>query len=187
MVGWHITEVYAHVKKLQPDCLVTVNHTITIPGKKSSIRQPKDLLAGDPIRFYPVDFRTKDPNIARWDDPKLFEYDGKLHYLIFEHTLCLSDRWNWFQKKACLPARSVDELEELFYRCTVNNNILIVNVPPDQTGQLRQHEVNRILEVADRLGIRGGKAKLPSAPEELSFGKNISDSHTKGIRFVKNE
>ncbi len=176
--AWHVAEVYNHIKKLQPNCLVTINHTIDVPGKKSSIRQPKDMQQGDPIRFYPVDFRTKDPAIARWDDPKLFTYNEKLHYLIFEHTLCLSDRWNWFQKKATLPARGLDELEELFYWCTANNNILIVNTPPDQTGRLRQHEVNRLLELADRLGIRGGKSSLPSGPKNLTFNQKIEASNS---------
>jgi alpha-L-fucosidase len=175
--AWHVAEVYDHIKKLQPNCLVTINHTIDVPGKKSSIRQPKDMKQGDPIRFYPVDFRAKDPNIARWDDPKLFAYNDQLHYLIFEHTLCLSDRWNWFQKKAALPTRGLDELEELFYWCTANNNVLIVNTPPDQTGKLRQHEVNRLLELADRLGIRGGKKELPSAPKNLTFGQKIYASN----------
>ena len=114
--AWHLAEVYDHIKKLQPNCLVTVNHTITIPEKNKGIRLPKDMKEGDPIRFHPVDFRTKDPNMARWDDPKLYKYVGEdtLRYLMFEHTICLSDRWNWFQKKAALPVRSLDELEELF-------------------------------------------------------------------------
>ena len=175
--AWHLEEVYRHIKKLQPNCLVTVNHTITIPEKNKGTRLPKDMQQGDPIRFFPVDFRTKDPNMARWDDPKLYNYKDTLRYLIFEHTICLSDRWNWFQKKASLPVRGVDELEELFYWGTANNNILIVNIPPDQTGRLRQHEVNQILEVANRLGIRGGKNKLPSAPKNLTFGQSIVASN----------
>jgi alpha-L-fucosidase len=174
---WHIEEVYQHIKKLQPTCLVTVNHTIFNPEKKKGPRLPKDMQQGDSLRFYPVDFRTKDPNIVRWDDPKLYKYNDTLRYLIFEHTICLSDRWNWFQKKANLPVRGIDELEELFYWCTANNNILIVNVPPDQTGQLRPHEVNQLLALADRLGIRGGKNKLPSAPKNLSFGQPIIASN----------
>jgi alpha-L-fucosidase len=174
--AWHIEEVYRHIKKLQPNCLVTVNHTIKNPTD-SKARLPKDMQQGDSIRYYPVDFRTKDPNMARWDDPKLYNYKDTLRYLIFEHTICLSDRWNWFQKKASLPVRSLDELEELFYLGTANNNILIVNTPPDQTGQLRQHEVNQLLALADRIGIRGGKKKLPSAPQNLTFGQPIIASN----------
>ena len=118
---WKLAEVYAHIKKLQPGCLVTVNHTIGKKENITAVQQPQDMQEGDPIRFWPVDFSTKDPNLARWDDPKLYTYNNGNHYLILEHTLCLSDRWNWFQKKAILPARGVDELEELFYWATANN------------------------------------------------------------------
>lgn len=117
---WQIPEIYDLIKKLQPKCLVTVNHTIGHWENITKIRQPKDMTEGDPIRFFPVDFRTKDPNIARWDDPKLYTYKNQKYYLPFEHTICLSERSNWFQKKQIMPTRSIDELEELFYWCTSN-------------------------------------------------------------------
>lgn len=41
--------------------------------------------------------------------------------------------------------RSLDELEELFYWCTSGNNTLVVNVPPDQTGRIRENEANHII------------------------------------------
>lgn len=170
---WGLSEVYKYVKEMQPGCLVTVNHTIGQPGNVSAIQQPVDYKKGDPLRYFPVDFRIKDPDLARWDDPKYYAYNDSLYYLPFEHTLCLSDRWNWFQKKDPVPARSVDELEDLFYWCTSNNNILIINVPPGQDGKIRTNEKMRILELADRLGIRGGETPLPSGPENLSFNQPI--------------
>jgi alpha-L-fucosidase len=72
-----------------------------------------------------------------------------------------------------LAARPVDELEELFYWGTANDNIMIINLPPDQTGRIRTNEKNRILELADRLGICGGKKKLPSGPVNLTFKQKI--------------
>lgn len=53
--------------------------------------------------------------------------------------------------------RDLDELEELFYWCTDNNNTLVVNVPPDQTGQIREHEANTIITLGKRLGIKKNK------------------------------
>lgn len=173
---WDIPVVYNYVKAMQPNCLLTVNHSIGKPEKRNSKAEPMDFKYGDPIRYFPIDFRIKDPNLARWDDPKYYEFDKTLYYLPFEHTICLSDRWNWFQKKKVLAARPVDELEELFYWGTANNNIMIVNVPPDQSGTIRTHEKNRILELADRLGIRGGKGKLPTGPINLTFKQKISAS-----------
>ncbi|QOD60739.1 alpha-L-fucosidase [Polaribacter haliotis] len=170
---WNLPEIYKYVKEMQPNCLITVNHTIGKPENHSAIRQPKNYTKGDPIRYFPVDFRIKDPNLARWNDPKYYNRDGKEHYLAFEHTICISDRWNWFQKKNVLAARPLDELEELFYWGTSNDNIMIVNVPPDLTGKIRTNEKLRILELADRLNIRGGTNKLPKGPENLIFNKKI--------------
>ena len=48
---WQMPEIYAHIKQLQPDCQVTVNHTIGIPGRPGAIRQPEDYVKGDPSRF----------------------------------------------------------------------------------------------------------------------------------------
>ena len=176
---WHVSDVYAHIKALQPHCMVTINHTIGIPpGERVEngppFRDPVDFKRGDPIRFWPVDFRTKDPNLARVQDPKVYTApDGTQQYLPFEHTICLSDRWNWFQKRQVLPARPIDELEDLFYWCTLNDNVLLVNVPPDETGRLRANECEAILELADRLDIRGGTTPLPAAPADQALGARV--------------
>ena len=177
--AWHIQEIYDSVKAKQPNCLITINHSIGYPkgSVKKSIIEPMDFKAGDPIRYFPIDFRIKDPNFARWDDPKYYTFENTTYYLPFEHTICLSDRWNWFQKKKVLAARPLDELEELVYWGTANNNIMIINVPPDPTGQIRTNEKNRIFELADRLGIRGGKKKLPSGPINLTFKQKIIASN----------
>jgi len=170
---WDIPGLYALVKELQPDCAMTVNLTIGI-GQKDGIGEPVNFQQGDRILYFPVDFRTKDPNLARWDDPKFYRYEDKLYYLPFEHTLCLSDRWNWFQKKDVMPTRSVDELEELFYWCTANNSVMLLNVPPDQSGRLRENERQRVLELADRLGIRGGENPLPAGPDNLAMLQKVT-------------
>ena len=126
--SWDIPAVYKYVKEMQPKCLLTVNHSIGRPDNRNKKQEPVDFKEGDPIRYFPIDFRIKDPNFARWDDPKYYEFDKNLYYLPFEHTICLSDRWNWFQKKKVLAARPLDELEELVYWGTANNNIMIMYV-----------------------------------------------------------
>ncbi|MFY7899221.1 MAG: alpha-L-fucosidase, partial [Chitinophagaceae bacterium] len=171
--NWPLQDIYTYVKAMQPNCMITVNHTIVKPTNKNAVQLPEHFAEGDPIRYYPVDFRIKDPNIVRWDDPKYYQWKDSLLYMPFEHTICLSDRANWFQKKNVLPARTTDELEELFYWTTANDNILIVNVPPDLSGRIRTIERNRIFELADRLGIRGGKKPLPIGPKNLSFNQPI--------------
>ncbi|MCF8322187.1 MAG: alpha-L-fucosidase [Flavobacterium sp.] len=184
--SWDIPAVYKYVKEMQPKCLLTVNHSIGRPDNRNKKQEPRDFAEGDPIRYFPIDFRIKDPNFARWDDPKHYEFDNQLYNLAFEHTICLSDRWNWFQKKKVLAARPLDELEELFYWGTANNNIMIINIPPDPTGKIRTNEKNRIIELADRLGIRGGKGKLPTGPINLTFKQKIvASGHDKDFTADK--
>ena len=176
--NWYIPELYQYIKSLQPNCAVTINHTIGRRNNPLAIGKPADFNLGDTIRFYPVDFRTKDPNLVRYDDPKLYSFGGRLHYLPFEHTICLSDRWNWFQKKQIIPARPTDELEQLFYWTTRNDNALLINVPPDQNGLIRENEKQAIFELADRLDIRGGSNSLPAAKNNIVFKSVASASNT---------
>ena len=113
------------------------------------------------------------------DDPKFFTTpEGKRAYLPYEHTICISEYWNWFQKKDIRPVRKLDELEELFYWCTANDNLLVINVPPDTSGRIRPHERQRILQLADRLGIRGGTTPLPGAPVNQALGAKAEATST---------
>ena len=178
---WCYPELRELIRRLQPDCAVTVNHTILPPSLKRESLNPEHFARGSVLRFWPVDFRTKDPNLVRWDDPKLYTApDQSLVYLPFEHTVCISDLANWFQKKAVRPARSADELEALFYWCTANDNVLLLNIPPDQTGQLRANEVEAALAAADLLGIRGGHTSLPTAPVNQAFCVKAEADSTAG-------
>lgn len=162
---WDIPGLYELANRLQPDCVMSTNFSIEEPGKPESNLPPEAQQKGDKVRFWPTDFRLLDPLTVRWDDPKVFTRpDGKPVWLPYEHTVCLSDYWNWFQKREDRPARKLDELEELFYWCTAHQNVLVINIPPDQTGRIREHERLRILELADRLGIRGGDKPLPAGP-----------------------
>ena len=122
-----------------------------------------------PFQYFPSDFRLWDPKIAHKEDKKQYLHNGESYYLPFEHTICISKRWNWFQKHAYLPVRELDELEELFYWCTDNNNTLVIDLPPDETGLIREHEANTAIALAKRVGIKKGKP-LPRNGEFLSIG-----------------
>lgn len=180
---WCYPELRELIHQLQPDCAVTVNHTVLPPSGNREGWNPEHYVHGSVLRFWPVDFRTKDPNLVRSDDPKFYTApDQSLVYLPFEHTVCISDLANWFQKKAIRPARSPDELEALFYWCTANDNVLLLNIPPDQTGQLRANEVEAALAAADLLGIRGGETPLPTAPINQALGVKAEADSTSGPR-----
>ena len=105
---------------MQPDCAVGVNHTI-VTSEDSRVFVLPDLMTEHNkyyMQYFPSDFRLWDPKIAHRNDKKQYLHDGKSYYLPFEHTVCISKEWNWFQKSNPKTVRDLDELEELFYWCT---------------------------------------------------------------------
>lgn len=152
---WGIDQVYKLVKQFNPACAVSVNHTIVNEEGKRNFTVPADMTADNKyfFQYFPSDFRLWDPKIITRYDKKQYLHAGKSYYLPFEHTLCISDRWNWFEKSAQLPVRDLDELEELFYWCTNNDNCLVMNVPPDQTGRIREYTALAAISLGKRLGL----------------------------------
>lgn len=169
---WNLSRIYAEVKKIQPNCAVGVNHTIETGAGTRKIVLP-DLMTVDDkyyIQYFPSDFRLWDPKIAHRNDKKQYLYAGNSYYMPFEHTVCISKEWNWFQKDGPKTVRSLDELEELFYWCTYGDNSLVINVAPDQTGRIRENEANAIISLnKDRLHLRKGKP-LPTGGDLVSLG-----------------
>lgn len=169
---WELPRVYKLVKKLQPHCAVGVNHTIqTAPGSRKNVL-PDSMTVDNRYTFhyFPSDFRLWDPKIAHQNDAKQYLYEGQSYYLPFEHTVCLSKAWNWFQKREPLPVRDLDELEELFYWCTDNGNTLVMNIPPDESGRIREYEANTAIELGKRLGLKKGKP-LPKNGKCISMNQ----------------
>lgn len=156
---WGIDQLYKLIKGFKPNCAVSVNHTIVNEEGKRKFTLPSLMTEDNKyyFQYFPSDFRLWDPKIITKFDKKQYLHEGKSYYLPFEHTICLSSRWNWFQKSAQLPVRSLDELQELFYWCTDNNNSLVINVPPDKTGRIREYEALTVIELGKRLGIAPNK------------------------------
>jgi alpha-L-fucosidase len=167
---WGIDQIYQLVKKYNPNCAVSVNHTIVNEEGKRKFTLPSDMTEDNKYYFhyFPSDFRLWDPKIITRFDKKQYLHEGKSYYLPYEHTICLSSRWNWFQKAEQLPVRSLDELEELFYWCTYNDNSLVINIPPDRTGRIREYEALAAIELGKRLGISANKP-LPKNGQFISL------------------
>ena len=156
---WGIDQLYSLVKKLQPHCAIGVNHTIVYREGERNYAVPDSMTVDNRyyFQYFPGDFRLWDPKVAHKLDKKQYLHQGKSYYLPFEHTICLSKAWTWFQKSTPQPVRNLDELEEIFYWCTDNDNVLVVNIPPDNTGRIRENEANTIIELGKRLKIKKGK------------------------------
>lgn len=177
---WELPRIYELVKKYHPHCAVGVNGTIGTgeEDRGGFVEVLPDRMTQDNIfhmRYFPGDFRLWDPKIASRNDKKQYLHGGESYYLPFEHTICLSKEWNWFQKSEPKPTRDLDELEELFYLTTANGNSLVINVPPDRTGRMCDHEVNAVVNLRRRLGIEQGKA-LPTGGRYLNLRASSATS-----------
>lgn len=155
---WFIPEIYDFIKRHQPNCQVTVNWNIGLPGKPDAhMVKPEQQQAGYPIRYFPTDFRISDPYLPRVDDPKQFTHGEKSYYMPFEATVTVSKKNHWFGFDGDHGAKSVDELIKIFNITTSNNNLLVLNIPPGKDGNLIPSQVQAVLELGKRLNLGPGK------------------------------
>ncbi|WP_316785077.1 alpha-L-fucosidase [Pedobacter frigiditerrae] len=176
---WGIDQVYKLVKKYNQACAVSVNQTIVNEEGKRNYTLPANMTMDNKyfFQYFPSDFRLWDPKMITRFDKKQYLHQGKSYYLPFEHTICISKSWNWFEKKEELPVRDLDELEELFYWSTYNDNCLVVNVPPDQTGKIREYTANTIISLGKRLNLSLNKP-LPKNGNFISINMPVTATST---------
>lgn len=149
---WPVAALYKTIKAHEPQCQVGVNWTIGLPQNPDHHPVlPKDQKEGYPIRYFPSDFRLGDPYLPTDNDPKLFSHNGKMYYMPWESTVCISKRWFYNTKDN--EFKSIDELEKLYKTATRNSNILILNCPPNREGQLRQKDIDILHQLKERLNL----------------------------------
>jgi alpha-L-fucosidase len=149
---WRIDEVYSLVKKRQPACAVGINHSIGFPDNPDATAGSDQQKESYPIRYFPGDFRLIDPHLPVDPDPKLFSHDNALYYLPFETTVCLNQ--NWFFNTSDAFVKTLDALESLYRRATAQDNVLILNSPPNREGRMTESNARRLAELAGRLNLR---------------------------------
>ena len=127
-----------------------INWTIGSPENADTHPvKPDQQKAGFPIRYFPSDFRLGDPFLPTDNDPKVFTHDGKLYYMPWESAMCISRCWFYNTKDNNF--KSVNELERIYRQCTKNDNILILNCPPDRNGRLRQRDIEILNALRQRV------------------------------------
>ncbi len=149
---WPIQAIYTMVKALEPQCQIGVNWSIgrpENPDPDSNWVVPAEQKEGYPIRYFPSDFRMGDPYLPASPDPKLFEHAGKLYYMPWETTVCMSQKW--FYNTADTTYKSVDELYKLYQIATAQDNILILDCPPNRSGRMREKDRQLLLLLHDRI------------------------------------
>lgn len=147
---WPVMDIYQTIKQRMPECQVGVNWTIGAPenADKHPVL-PQEQKEGYPIRYFPSDFRLGDPYLPTDNDPKIFVHNGRQYYMPWESTVCISKRW--FYNTTDNEFKSVDELEKLFCQSTKNDNILILNCPPNRDGKLRDQDVSILKALYKRI------------------------------------
>ena len=138
---WPIGEIYKTVKKTAPQCQVGVNWSIGTPENPdpdSTFLLPTMQKTGYPIRYFPSDFRMGDPYLPANPDPKLFSHNGKLYYMPWETTVCISQKW--FYNTIDTIYKTPGELLKLYKIATAQDNILILDLPPVRSGKLREKD-----------------------------------------------
>lgn len=155
---WRYDLIYDQVKRLQPLCQIGINHTIGEPGLGDPQERylPKNYQSFDPIRNFPSDFRLWDPHICRKDDPKLYTYKGENYYMPFEQTICSREGFSWFYSNEYEGKPLIDKnyIADCYRQISAQENLMVVNLPPDIHGELSRQDVKNLIEVADILGIR---------------------------------
>jgi alpha-L-fucosidase len=104
---------------------------------------------GYPIRYFPSDFRMGDPYLPANPDPKLFSHNGRLYYMPWETTVCISQKW--FYNTTDTVYKTVDELFQLYKRATAQDNILILDLPPDRSGKLREKDIQLVFALRKKI------------------------------------
>src|SRR6185312_5698289 len=149
---WPIAEIYTTVKRLEPRCQIGVNWSIGRPDNPdpdSAWVLPAEQKTGYPIRYFPSDFRMGDPYLPANPDPKLFSHDGKLYYMPWATTVCMSQKW--FYNTTDTVYKTVGQLFQLYQIATAQDNILILDCPPDRSGRLRERDRQLLFALRDSI------------------------------------
>jgi len=149
---WPLKEIYQTIKSREPECQIGVNWTIGLPENPDyQAVYPKDQKEGYPIRYFPSDFRLGDPFLPVNNDPKIFTHDEKEYYMPWESTVCISQRW--FYNTSDTIFKPIDELVEIFKIATAQDNILILNCPPNREGKIRSEDIEILTTLKKQLKI----------------------------------
>jgi alpha-L-fucosidase len=157
---WPFAEIYKTGKSREPQCQIGINWSIGKPEEPGttvwshqlwSLQQimPDKQKENDPIRYFPSDFRLGDPFLPGTPDPTLFTHNGQSYYMPWESTVCMSERW--FYHTEDTTYKSPQELVALYRTATAQDNILILNCPPNREGKMRDRDIELLIELRKQI------------------------------------
>jgi alpha-L-fucosidase len=169
--GRVLADLYALVKKLQPDCLVLLNQgfvdgSAVIPREATYRGQPTD---GKQVLLWPKDLNNGEitPPPATGHKPNI-EVEGVAYYQPMETCDTMGRHWFWMDDDAL---RTVPTLFSMYQSTVGRGANLLLNAAPDRTGRLPAGTVNRLKEL-------GKVVRDPSkCPVNLLDGKRATASN----------
>ena len=140
---WEWKELYQHIHRLQPQCLVVNNSSSDRPGQ---------------VRYPPVDLRTVEHfdfvfQEKLWEpriDPNFETESGKRIQLPLEYCTSLNPDWFWIEGK-CYSHPSVETIAGWHRRARRESANLLLNVGPDKTGVIPAYHAHFLRGAAREL------------------------------------
>lgn len=157
---WQLEKTYDLIKRLQPQCQVGINHTVGDDFNQACFPEerylPENYRENDPLRMFPSDFRLWDPYMCAENDPKIYTYQNNRYYLPFEMTICSREGFSWFYSNIYEDKPLLD-VDEICKNCEIifkNQNMAVINMPPNTDGKLVEADREHLFAIADKLKIR---------------------------------
>jgi alpha-L-fucosidase len=140
---------YAHIKRLQPGCLVLPNQAF-FDGSQVVSKPPtwqRQTLNLAPMPVWPRDImngeKTLPPLLGH--DPRI-HFEGREYYLPMEVCDTLEEHWFWMPGDSPRP---LETLVQLYRSCAERRANLLLNVGPDRTGKIPDASARRLMELRD--------------------------------------
>ncbi len=128
------SELYNIVKSIQPECLVTCNNGLTDGSVMANF--PADITNGE---------RTLPPVTGH--NP-IREINGKKYYIPMEVCQTINQNWFWMDGDV---TKSVRTLYHWYKESTGRGANLLLDVPPDLSGNIPQNLVERLMELKKQI------------------------------------
>jgi len=130
---WHWDELYAEVKRLQPQCIVLNNTTTAHPG----------------VPTWPVDARPGEKATSDTADQTIWNIEGREVYLPLQIETTMSqkgppgdfEQGSWFWHPWDHAAATVEMVRRWRADAEKRNAVLLINVGPMANGKLRDEDL----------------------------------------------
>lgn len=130
--------LYTLIRNLNRDCLIEYNY-----GKESGDIKGDYTIAEAKKVSWPTDIFNSEVNPIKHAFPVQQDYNGKTYKLGYEHCISLDDGWFWDETS---KPKSLDDLTTVWDQTIRLNGNLLLNVPPDKTGQIPEVFIQRLEE-----------------------------------------